>query len=132
PEDRGAAVAPERSAGRRRMEPEKVQFATELAMVAALRLLEPVQVVGKVLLAEPGRPVDALQHLPLHIATPVRPRSVHQLEVLYTRGVRYVRPTTEVEERPVAVHRDDFVVAQLLESFQLEGIVREQLACLRA
>ena len=47
-----------------------------------LRLLEPVQVGVEVFLLEPGRAVDALQHLPLLVAPPVRAGAVQQLEVL--------------------------------------------------
>jgi len=37
-----------------------------------------------------------------------------------------VRPAAEVEERPIAIDRDHLVIAQLLEPFELERIIREK------
>jgi hypothetical protein len=82
-----------------------------------------MQVRLELLLLEEGGAVDALQRLPLLIATPVRRRRRQQLEMLDVRRVGHVRPATEIDERPVRIHRDDFVGPELLEALELERIV---------
>ena len=91
-----------------------------------------VQVRVEILLLEEGGAVDALQHLPLRVAAPIRAGGVRQLEVLEARRVGHVRAATEIDERTVGVRRDDLVVAQLGEPLELERIVGEPLAAPRA
>jgi hypothetical protein len=50
---------------------EEAERLAEHAVVALLGLLEVVQVRLELVLLEEGRGVDALQHLPLHVAAPV-------------------------------------------------------------
>ena len=71
----------------------------------------PVEIRVELFLLEPGRAVDALQHLALRVAAPVRAGGVRQLEVLERDGVGHVRAAAQVDERPVGVGRDDLVVA---------------------
>jgi hypothetical protein len=51
-------------------------------VIAALRFLDAMQIRVEIFLLEPRRAVDALQHLPLLIAPPIRPGGVQQLEML--------------------------------------------------
>ena len=98
-------------------------------MVALFRFLDAMQVRVEFLLLEERRGVDALQHLPLLVAAPVRAGDGQQLEVLEVRRVRHVRAATQVDERPVRVRRDDLVAAlEVVETLQLERIVGEALA----
>jgi osmotically-inducible protein OsmY len=111
---------------------EEVQLAAEGAVIPFLRLLQPVDVGLEVILAEPRRAVDALQHLAVLVAAPICARGVQQLEVLDARRVGNVRPAAEVEEGPVGVDGDHLIVSQFGEPLQLERIVAELLLRLRA
>ncbi len=96
-------------------------------MIALLRLLEIVQVLLELVLSEEGRGIDALQHLPLHIPTPIGSGRVQQLEVLEVRRIGHVRPAAQIDERPVGVGGKDLVGAlEVGETLQLERIIHEQ------
>ena len=77
-------------------EGEQVEVAAELAVVAALGLLDAVQVLLERLLGLPGGAVDALQHLVLLVAAPVRRRRPHQLEGGDPLGGGQVRAAAQV------------------------------------
>ncbi len=134
----GAALGVEHGEARADLlrEAVEVELGPELAVVAPLRLLELVQVVGEGLLGLPGRPVDPLQLLALLVATPVGARDPHQLEVAQPAGRGHMRAPAQVDEGvgvPVgADHRArgvDLVGARLdrLDDLLLEGLVREDL-----
>ncbi len=106
----------------------QVELLAQDAVVTPLRLREPLQVALELGLPSEGRPVDALQHLALLVASPVRARPGEQLEVLEAPRARHVRPLAQVEERPVPVDRDHLVVVELLEPLELERVVAEELA----
>src|SRR5690606_24064000 len=106
---------------------EDAQLAAELAVVAPLGLLQTFEVLLKVLLREPRRSVDALQHLAPLVPAPVGARRGEQLEVLDVAGGGDVRPAAEIEERPVAVDGDDLVIPHFLEPLELQRVVGEQL-----
>ena len=72
-------------------EGEEVELGAELAVVAPLGLLQPVQVLGQRLLGLPGRAVDALQLLALLVAAPVGAGHPHELEVAEPAGRGHVR-----------------------------------------
>ena len=132
PVDRRAPVGPERGARRGGMEHEEVELLAQPPVVALARLLEPVEVGGEVLLLEPRRAVDPLQHLAALVAAPVRPGAVQQLEVLEPSGRRDVRAAAEVLKRAVGVDGDHFVVAELADPLELERVVGEAAVGLRA
>src|SRR5687767_774782 len=123
-----ATVCVVRCAWRERMEHEQVQLAANFAMIAALRLLDAMEILLEIFLREPRGAVDALEHLPLLITAPIRTRNGHELEVLDAARRRYVRTTAKIEERAIAVDADDLVLAELFEALELQGIIREQLA----
>ena len=81
-------------------EGEQVEVAAELAVVAALGLLDPVQVLLERLLGLPGGAVDALELLVLLVAAPVRRGAAHQLERRDALGGRQVRAAAQVASTP--------------------------------
>ena len=100
-------------------------------MVALPRFLQPVEVGVELVLLEPGRPVDALEHLAVLVAPPVGAGGGQQLEVLEPPGARDVGAAAEIGERAVGIDRDGLVVAQLGDALELEGIVGEPAVGLR-
>src|SRR6266446_542274 len=60
-------------------EGEQIEFCSELAVIAPLRLLEAVEVLRQVLLGRPGGAVDALEHRALLVPPPVRTVDRRQL-----------------------------------------------------
>ena len=94
-------------------EGEQVELLADLAVVALLRLLEPVQVgLERRLVGEAGA-VDALEHPVLLVAAPVGAGDREQLEGLDLAGRGDVRPAAEVGEAALAVDRDGRVVDRL-------------------
>jgi hypothetical protein len=92
---------PEDDARRHFVDVEQVELATELSMIALLGLLEHVQVLLQLVLGRPRRAVDALQHLVLRVAAPVRASHLHQLEVPELARARHVRAAAQIlETRP--------------------------------
>ena len=93
-------------------EREQVELDAELAVVALLGFLEPVQVLGERVLRLPRGAVDALEHRALLVAAPVRARDLRELERAELAGRRHVRAAAQVGEArrrrslDVAVHRD--------------------------
>ena len=110
----------------------QVELLADVAMVALARFLEPRDVLIEILLAEPRRPVDALQHLTPLVAAPIRTRGMQQLEVLDLPGARHMRAAAQVDERAVGVNRDDLALFQIVDAFELQRIVREALLRFRA
>ena len=104
--DHPAPRVPEHHAGRLVLGVEQIELLAELAVVALLRLLQPVQVGVLVLLLRPRRAVDPLQHLVLRVAAPVGARHLHQLEHLQLAGGRHVRPAAQIDEIVLPVERD--------------------------
>ena len=101
---------PEHQPGGLVLQMEQVELLAELAVIALLGFLEPVQVGVLVLLLRPGRAVDPLQHLVARIAPPVRSGELHQLEDLEFAGRRHVRAAAQVDERAFTVQADRFAV----------------------
>ncbi len=97
---------PERRGRRLGVEAEQVQLATELAVVAFLRLLDAPQVVVELRLGLPDGAVDALEHRPFLIAPPISARGAQQLERPELTGRLNMRPAAEVAEGPVAIEAD--------------------------
>jgi hypothetical protein len=91
----------------------EVEVAAELAVVALLGLLEPVQVRVERLLGLPGGAVDALELLVLLVAAPVRRGRAHQLERRDPLGGRQVRAAAQVAPRHLAVAAEVVVDGQL-------------------
>ena len=91
----------------------EVELAAELAVVAALGLLDAVQVRLELLLGLPGGAVDALELLVLLVAAPVRRGGAHQLERRDPLGGGQVRAAAEVLPRQLALAVEVVVDGQL-------------------
>src|SRR4029079_11764730 len=80
------------------LEMEQIHLAAQAAVVALLGLFELMQVAGKLLLARPGRSVDALEHRVVGVSAPIGTGDLEQLEAfadLPRRG--HMRAATEIE-----------------------------------
>ncbi len=119
--DRPAPGQPDRRPRRDLVEDVEVQLAPELAVVALLRLLQPPEVPVELLLREPRRAIDPLEHRVLLVAAPVRPRRGQQLEEPDLAGGADVRATAEVDEVPLRVQRHRGGV-EALEDLDLEAL----------
>src|SRR5712691_5423833 len=97
---------PEGRAGRVLGEAEQIELAPEPAVVAAARLLEPLEVGVEIGLRVEGGPVDPGQLLRVLVATPVRPGEAGQLDRLDRARVLEVRPAAEVGEVVLRVEGD--------------------------
>src|SRR5678810_90755 len=109
------------------MHHEQLELLAKDAMVSLLRFLDAQEVRVQLVLLEEGRAVNALQHLPLRIATPIRARRVRELEMLHARRVGHVRAAAQIDERAIRVRRDDLVVAQLGKALEFERVIHETL-----
>ncbi|MDT4823292.1 hypothetical protein FQZ97_565130 [compost metagenome] len=88
---------------------EQVEFAADLAVVAALGLFQHVQIGFLLFLGRPGGAVNALEHLVLAVAAPVGASHLHQLEDLQLARGRHVGAAAEVDEIAFAVQAEGFV-----------------------
>src|SRR5437762_9945767 len=101
----------------------QIELLTDDTMVALARFLEPADVGLEIVLREPRRPVNALQHLPPLVAAPVRARSMEQLEMLNLARARHMRAAAQIDEGAVRVDRDHFIFLQVINSLELQRIV---------
>ena len=100
-------------------------------MVAGARLLEPLEVLGQLVLGRERGAVDAGQHLALRVAAPVGAGHAGQLERLRAARAGRVRAAAEVEELAVAVEADglDALVShQVLDQLDLVGLILLEVA----
>src|SRR2546421_792793 len=101
---------PEHEAGRVLLHVEEIELRAKPAMVALLRLLQHAQIRVEIFLLCPRGAVDALEHLVLRVAAPVRAGDPHQLEVFELPRRRYMRPTAQVDPVALPVERDRFLL----------------------
>ena len=105
------------------LEMEQVHLAAETAMVAALGLLDLLDIGVQILLLGEGRGVDALEHGVIGIAAPIGARHLHQLEgVADFPGRGHVRAAAEVEPVALLVDRDFLVGGNGVDQFDFEGL----------
>src|SRR6202165_4364426 len=86
-----------------------------------------MEILVQVLLREPRRAVDALQHLAALVAAPVRAGGVEQLDVLDLPRTGDVRAAAQVHERSVGIAGAGLVPTQIFDALEFERIVREAL-----
>ena len=111
---------------------EEIELAPQLAVIAAFRLLQSVQVRVELLLRRPRRAVDPLELRAGLVAPPVRPRHREQLEHADPTGRRDVRAEAEVRPSVVPVHghtvpERSFLRLDAVDDLPLERLVRESL-----
>ncbi len=90
---------------------EELQVPAELAVVAVLRLLDLLEVLGQLLLGREGGAVDALELLVLLVAPVVGAGDREELERLQLGAVAHVGARAEVHELAVLVERDLLALA---------------------
>ena len=103
---------------------EEVKLLAELAMVALLRFFEHVEVGIEVGLLFKGRAVDALEHLVVFVAAPVSARDAHELQRLDLARRGDVRACAEVRELALRVERNQGVLRQVVDEFDLVGLAK--------
>ncbi len=91
---------------RPRVEGEEVELLAEPAVVAGLRVFQPLQVLLELLLRQERGPVDALEHRVLLVPLPVRPGGVGQLEDPELSRGGDVRAAAEIDEFSLPVAGD--------------------------
>src|SRR6266700_6016899 len=102
-----ALGVPENAADRLFLHVEEIELAPQAAVVAALGLLEPEEVLVEFLLAWPGGAVDPLQLGSVRVAAPIGTGHAHQLEGLTEpAGRRQMRPNAQIDEFALAVDAD--------------------------
>src|SRR5258708_25740209 len=112
------------------LDTEPIQLLPELAMVALLRRLQPVQIRVKIFLIEERRSVNALQLRVLLVAFPIRARDGKQLECLDPLGRWNMRAPAEVgESGPEGVFRK-YVARSLRNQLDFHGLIGVQLQSL--
>ena len=92
-------------------------------MVALAGLLQLGQMCLEGILGGESRAVDALQHLVVLVALPIRAGALGQLVRLDGAGGKHVRAGAEVDELALAVEADDRVIGQLVDQLHLVGLV---------
>src|SRR3982074_3782276 len=93
-------------------------------MVAGARLFDLPQIVVELLLRGPRRAINALQHRPLFVASPVGARETRQLESAHLLPTHNVRTPAQVH--PVAscaVEAEWLIVGQAFDDLPLVRVV---------
>src|SRR5690606_14482335 len=107
---RPALRVPERRADGLVLEVKEIHLPAELAVIAPLGLLEPLEVRLELLRLGPSRAVDALQHLVARVAAPIRAGELRQLErEPEAAGRRQVRAPAQVDEVALPVQADRLI-----------------------
>ncbi len=117
-----AALVPEDHPRRLLLEMEEVHEPAEAAVVALFGLGETGEVSLEVFLTRPSRPVDARQHRPAVVASPVGAGELGQAKDLETPRVGHMRTAAEIDEITLAVDADDGVLRKLAENLELVGL----------
>src|SRR5262249_47085605 len=133
---RPALGVPEHRAWRLLLEVEEIHLAAELAVVALLRLLQPVQVVLELVLRRPRRAIDALEHRLVGIPAPISARDLLQLERLaYLARRGHVRAAAEIQPFALLVDLDVLPLGDGVDQLDLEvlaALLEEVLGLLAA
>src|SRR5262249_20410006 len=106
PDEHHPAREPEGRARRHVVELEELELAPELAMITLLGFFDAPEVLRELVLGQPGRAVDALEHRVLLVAPPVGGGRREELEVLDLARGGDVRAATEIDEIPLLVQGD--------------------------
>ena len=90
---------------------EEIKLSAQLAVVSLFSFFKQRQILLQFIFGSPSRAVNALQLLVVLIASPVRARHLHELEVLELACTGHVRATAQVFKRPLAV-KANFLVSR--------------------
>src|ERR1700733_2464504 len=102
---------------------EEIELRAKFAMIAALRLFQPMQIFVEFFLREETRSINALQLWIALVALPVRARHTHQFEGLNALGRGNMRPTAEVDEFAGGVERDHRIFGFFFHQLALEDLI---------
>ena len=105
------------------LEMEQIHLAAKAAMVAALGLLDLLQIGVEVFLLGEGGAVDAAEHGAVAVAAPIGARHLHELEGCadLARG-GHVRATAQVHPVALPVHLEVLIGGDGLDQLHLEGL----------
>jgi hypothetical protein len=92
------------------VEQEQLELGTDAPVVALLGGFDPREVLGELLRVLERDAVDALQHLVVLVAAPIRARQLGELPRADLPGALHVRAAAQVDE--VAVAEDGDVLAR--------------------
>ncbi len=105
-----------------RVEMEESELGADPAVVAALGLLDPLEVLRELLLRGEGGAVDALELLALLVATEVGARGFEQLDRADLARVLDMGAAAEIDEAALAEDRDLGAVGDVGEAGELERL----------
>ena len=116
---------------------EQIHFLADLPVISLLGFFQTLQVFVQLCLRREARSVNSLEHLALHIASPVGPCYALQLHSLDLSGASHMRSCTEIYKISLLIERNDFVLRQVfnqlhlvilvLVSHELDGFLPRQL-----
>lgn len=114
---------PEDATDRLLAQVKQVELAAEPAMIAALRFLDPKEVLVEFFLICPGGAVDALQLRVASVAAPIGAGHIHQLERLAEMPSRgQMGPHTQVDKPALAIQADLLAGWDLADVFGLVAL----------
>ena len=118
PQERALGVPDDHARAGFLVDGEQIQVLAQPSVVPLFGLFQEGQIGLKFFLAEISGAVDALEHLPVFVAAPVRARQTQQLERGHAAGVRNVRAPAEVHEFALLVNGYG-LVGQVPDQFDL-------------
>src|SRR5580704_14262045 len=122
--DQAALGMPEDQAGAGFIfDTEKIELRAKLAVVAALRFFEAMQIGVEFLLCEEASSVNALKLRIPFVTFPVRAGDAHQLECLDPLSRRNMRTAAEVDEFAGGVEGDHRVSGFFFDELALENLI---------
>ena len=103
-------------------------------MITTLSLCQHVQISLQVSGLFPSSTVNAGQHGPTYITTPIRTSCLHQLEGLGINflGVAHVGTTAQVGELTLIVNGNSGILRKSINQLQLVGLVSKHSLCFRS
>ncbi len=103
---------------------EKIEFNTELAMIAALRFFQAMQILIKFLLSVKGGSVNALKLRISFLPLPICASHAHQFEGGDASGGRDVRSTAEIDKFSGGVKGNHGLDSFFFHELAFESLVR--------
>ena len=104
----------------------EIELAADLAVVAALGLLDPLQQGVERLLRRRGHPVEPLQHRVLLVAAVVGSGHRHEFDGADLAGAGQMRPAAEIGESAAAVEADRLARGNVGQAFKLVALTGEE------
>ena len=122
--DGPALGVPEHRPDRLFLQMEEIQLLAKLAMVTLFRFFQHMKIGVQFLVGTPCSAIDALQHRPAGIATPIGTGQAHQLEGMsHTAGRGQMRPPAQINEITLLIECHRFASRNGLDKLDLEGLV---------